>query len=395
MWRLPDAIAQRFPLVARPRPACLPLPQRVHKLTELADSAAKLDDASVASTVYNQAALTASDVGALDVAREMCHQHAAAYLHATPLPARAAIRALEPVVNLARLQLSAGQSDKGRQSLLALFDAVTTGSAIRVEGIAVPSDLVANAADRQELRARLWSVILADGTRALTAAGRWAEALAHVEAHHGVGHRMLDGRQVAVLAALTAGNSQAADQLIATTTPGETWERSVTDVLAALCHRVSGRPGRGSLRDLANTYLERSHQEDLTVFDTRLGLAVLDVIDSADAPAARTVVAELHRRTMRTTNGHAARETINHPLFAALATNRQTKDCRALVQACALGNGMFPEEVGRRLSAAVRISDRVIRQSVDHPKQAASLRTAVGATRHARVPAAPPDAQDL
>lgn len=84
MWRLPDALAQHFPLVARPRPACLPLPQRVNGLAELADTAAKTGDASVASTVYNQAALIASDVGVPDTAREMCHQHAAAYLYATP-----------------------------------------------------------------------------------------------------------------------------------------------------------------------------------------------------------------------------------------------------------------------------------------------------------------------
>lgn len=88
MWKLPDAVAQRFPLVARPRPACLPLPQRVHTLAELADTAAKLDHTSMASTVYNQAALIASDIGDPDAARTMCHQHAAAYLHAAPCPPR-------------------------------------------------------------------------------------------------------------------------------------------------------------------------------------------------------------------------------------------------------------------------------------------------------------------
>jgi hypothetical protein len=56
VWELPDAVTQRFPLVARPRPACLPLAQRVQALAELADTAAKTGDASVASTVYNQAA---------------------------------------------------------------------------------------------------------------------------------------------------------------------------------------------------------------------------------------------------------------------------------------------------------------------------------------------------
>lgn len=80
-------IAQRFPLIYRFRPACLPLPRRVHGLAELADAAAAKAHQGLASAVYNQAALIASDLGLPDLARKMCHQHAAAYLHATPCPA--------------------------------------------------------------------------------------------------------------------------------------------------------------------------------------------------------------------------------------------------------------------------------------------------------------------
>lgn len=377
MWKLPDFTAQRFPLVARPRPACLSLPQRVQALTELAGAAAKQGDPSVASTVYNQAALIASDVGAVATARAMCHQHAAAYLHATPLPARAAIRALEPVVNLARLTLRAGQADEGRQSLLVLFDAVTNAHPAEAEGIAVPADLVANAADRHDVRSWLWRVLLADGTRALTAAGRWAEALAHVETHRGVGERMLDGRQVAILTALTCGNRLEVSTLLARTVPAEAWEVAVTDCLTVLYRRVSGRPWRGALHDLVAIYLGRPDRDDTAVFDTRLGLAVLDVIDSDKGQAARQVVADLHRRTMTTMDGYVARETLAHPLFTALVTDRQERDCRALLHACSLGVGVLPTELGDQLTAALRTSDRVIRLSVGRP----------GAERGAALPA--------
>lgn len=366
MWKPPDAIAQRFPLIARPRPACLPLPQRVHALVGLADTAASLGDPGMASTVYNHAALIASDVGAPDTARAMCHQHAAAYLHAAPLPGRAAIRALEPVVNLARLQLRAGQADDCHQRLLTLFDAVTTGSPAQVEDIAVPADLVASDDERREVRAWLWSVLLADGTRALTAAGRWAEALAHVEAHRGVGQRMLDGRQVAVLAALAIGNTLGANSLLTRTVPGEAWEGAVTDCLTVLCRRISGRAWRRSLQNLVTTYLERPDRDDMAVFDTRLGLAVLDMIGSVKDPAAHLVVAELHRRTIKTTDGYAARETLAHPLFTALATDREAQNCRALVHACALEAKTLPSELRDQLASSLRTSDRVIRQSVDH-----------------------------
>ncbi|WP_232788945.1 hypothetical protein [Streptomyces odonnellii] len=325
----------------------------------------------MASTVYNQAALIASDVGVPATARALCHQHATAYLNATPLNAAAAIRALEPVVNLARLQIRAGHADDGRRHLLALYDAVTTGSPVQVESITVPADLVASAAERHDVRAWLWSVVLADGTRALTTAGRWAEALVHVETHCGVGQRMLDGRQVAVLAALTSGNSLAADSLLANTAPEEAWERAVTDCLTVLCHQASGRQWQRSLQDLATTYLKRPDRNGLAVFDTRLGLAVLDLVDSPKHPATRPVVTELHRRTIKTTDGYAARETLAHPMFAILATDGEAQDCRALLHACALDTGTLPEELSGQLATALRTSNRVIRRSIDHSDKVA------------------------
>ncbi|MDX3241729.1 hypothetical protein [Streptomyces sp. ME18-1-4] len=370
MWKLPDAASQRFPLIARPRPACLPLAQRVHVLADLADIAAKTGDPSVASTVYNQAALIASDVGAPDVARTMCHQHAAAYLHAAPLTVTAAIRALEPVVNLARLQMRAGQHDEGRQHLLTLFDAVSTESPAQVEEIVIPADLTANAEERQKIRAWLWRVLLADGARALTAAGRWSEALAHVEAHRGVGQRMFDGRQVAVLAAVAAGNTLGANDLLAATEPGEPWEDAVTDCLNVLCRRAAGLPWRDPLQNLVTTYLERPDEDGMTVFDTRLGLAVLDVLPSPVDPVARVVVAELYRRTIKATDGYAARETLAHPLFTALATDREAQDCRALLHACALGAGSLPTGLSSQLAKALRTSDHTIRKSLASLKRA-------------------------
>jgi hypothetical protein len=340
------------------------LARRVHALTELADTAARLDDASAASTVYNQAALIASDVGTRDVARTMCHQHAAAYLHAAPLPGKTAIRALEPVVNLARLQIRAGRHDDGRQQLLALFDAVSTESPAQIEDIAVPADLASTAEDRREIRAWLWRVLLSDGTRALTAAGRWTEALAHVEAHRGVGQRMFDGRQVSVLAALTTGNTLGANSLLATSESGEPWENAVTACLTVLCRRAAGQAWRQRLRNLLTTYFERPDGDDLTVFNMRLGLTALDVIASPEDPAARLVVAELHRRTITATDGYAAREALAHPLFTALATAQEAKDCRALLHACALGAGVFPSDLRGQLAKALRMSDHTIRKNV-------------------------------
>lgn len=360
-------IAQRFPLVARFRPPCLPLPERVGGLVELADTAVKKSDQGLASAVYNQAALIASDLGLPDLAREMCHQHADAYLHACLLPGMSAIRGLEPVVNLARLQIRAGRADEGRQRLLDLYRAVEAGTAAQFEGVAVPADLTATNEDRHEVRAWLWRVLLADGTRTLTTEGRWAEALTHIEAHRGVGKRMLDGRQVAVLAALVAGDKEWAAVLLADTMPGDPWEQAVTACLTVLCRRDAGQLVDGHLADLVMTYFERKTEPGMTVFDIRLGLTVLDAIGSADLPAARRVVEDLHRRTTDAEDGYAARENLAHPLFTAIATDRQAKDCRALVRARALGAGTIPDELQGDLASALRASNRVIRASLMRP----------------------------
>lgn len=49
---------QRFPLAARLRPACLPLPERVRGLAELVGTATKKGDQGLASAVHDQVALT-------------------------------------------------------------------------------------------------------------------------------------------------------------------------------------------------------------------------------------------------------------------------------------------------------------------------------------------------
>jgi len=60
--------------------------------------------------------------------------------------------------------------------------------------------------DHQEVCRWLWSVLLGDGTRALAGACRWKQALVHVEQHRGIGQRLLDGRQVAILAHCLGGD---------------------------------------------------------------------------------------------------------------------------------------------------------------------------------------------
>ncbi|MBB5933118.1 hypothetical protein [Streptomyces zagrosensis] len=367
-------IARRFPLVARFRPACLPLHARVTALVELAEKAVQRGDQGVASAVFNQAALLASDIDLPDLARSMCHWHAEAYLRAGPLPAMSAIRGLEPLVNLARLQIRAGHNDDGRQRLLDLYEAVGADRTAVFEGITVPGRLTRSDEDRREVHAWLWRVVLADGTRSLTTTGRWSEALAHIELHRGVGTRMLDGRQVAVVAALTAGDTERAVGLLSSTTPGDPWEQAVTACLTALCRRGTSQDLDARATGLVSTYLDHDEQPGLTVFDIRLGLTVLDVIGPNHYEAPR-LVEDLLRRTTDTLNGYAAREILAHAMCSTLLTGNQARDCRDLIRSCGLGSGTLPDDLSAGLSAALDSSEAVITRSLGTQS---ALHTATG-----------------
>lgn len=146
--------------------------------------------------------------------------------------------------------------------------------------------------------------------------------------------------------------------------PGELWEQAVAACLTVLCRRDAGYPVGRQLADLVATYSERKTEPGMTVFDIRLGLTTLDAIGSAEAPGARRIVEELHRRTTNAEDGCAARENLAHPLFIAIATDRQAQNCRALLRSCALRAGTMPDDLQGELTAALRASDGVIRESL-------------------------------
>jgi hypothetical protein len=186
-------IARRFPLVPRPRPACRPLTDRIQEVQELAEAATvKATEEALALTAaaHNKAALIASDCGVPDLARELCWRQAALYLHAKPLSGAAARYALEPLVNLVRLRIRAGEKEQAAEDLDRLCRGVTHRETISLDGHSVPlSDLTHSAEDHSDLCRWLWGVLLADGARALVAAGQWQRAAAHIERHGGVGLR--------------------------------------------------------------------------------------------------------------------------------------------------------------------------------------------------------------
>ncbi|MFB6724815.1 hypothetical protein ACFCV3_31855 [Kribbella sp. NPDC056345] len=359
--------AQRFPLIPRPRPGCLPLQRRVANLTELAVSAQRGDASpGSASSVFNQAALLASDLDLPELAREWCHRHANIYLQpGEPRSGMDAIRGLEPLVNLARLHIRANRGDQGHEILNGLYDAISTATPATVDSINVPADLVASTADRDEVRQWLWRVILADGTRALISIGRWAEALAHVQRHHGVGERMLDGRQVAILSRVTVGDHGGAMELIAATTAGEAWENAVTACLEILCRLPNHQATTHEIDTLLAARAQVvDYQANLIVFQTRLMLSIVDAARGASHAGLRLDAIQLADQILTIADGYASREVLDHPGITALLDEERISQLEQTVKACALGSRELSAELQAQLEDALDISETLIKQTL-------------------------------
>ncbi|MGW9211010.1 hypothetical protein ACWGR4_29000 [Embleya sp. NPDC055664] len=350
--------ARRFPLIPRPRPVCRPLPERVAELAADAREAARTGDRTEASAVHNLAALLASDCGMPDLARLWCHRHADLYLHARPLDAQAVRQALEPLINLARLRIRAGDGPGAHTLVDAIHTAVATRTDTTVDGIHIPASSMATTRDEhREIRSWLWAVLLATTARALAASGRWEHAHAHLAAHRGIGRRMLDGRQIAVLTHATTGNPTTALELCATTTPGEPWEQAVTACLATLCE--PDHPDASRLPHLYRTAVD-PRLPGLSVFRCRLGLAIVDVLSPHHACAAHTVGHDLIRHITAEPDGYTARDLLTHPFCSALLTTARTRRLATTVRACALGAGTLPPAVRTELDTALTIAATVI-----------------------------------
>ncbi|MGH4002322.1 MAG: lantibiotic dehydratase, partial [Pseudonocardiaceae bacterium] len=207
----------------------------------------------------------------------LCRQQFGVYLRARPLSGQVAKHALEPVINLARLMIRIGDGEGAYLLLDTLYQAVRSRTTSVIDGRRVPfNEFTVSDADHRTLCQWLWAVLLADGTRALAGLGRWDRALAHVEKHGGVGERLLDGRQVAILAHWSAGDSDSALSVLDDGTASEPWEHAVAACLTVLCHGGSGlRPTDSAVTAMVEHYLALEAEPPFLVFRVRLGLTMI------------------------------------------------------------------------------------------------------------------------
>ncbi|MFD4767172.1 hypothetical protein [Streptomyces niveus] len=350
-------IAKRFPLVARPRPACPPLAERVREITDLAAAAERDGNVTSATVALNKAALIASDCGMPDLARILCWRHAEVFLRARPLGAQEARYALEPLVNLARLRIRDGDGTGAYRLLDSLNRAVKSQTEAVIDGCTMSfQHLTQSAADHQQVCQWLWTVLLGDGTRALVAAGQWDRARAHSEQHRAVGQRLFDGRQVEVLVRCLGGRPGEALEFLNKSTTTEDWERSVASCLTVLCHTAAGKHLDGPIETMVKHYLALDASSELAVFRTRLGLAVLDL-------SSRTHRGEALRRLTHeaTTNGdgYVARDVLAHPVCREELSHDELVTLSTAVASAGLGQGRIPTHLEQDLRDATSVSTDV------------------------------------
>lgn len=362
-------ILRRFPLVARPRPKAKALTARVDELRALAERADRENDLGAASAVYNQAALIASDCGQPELARQWCRDHADAYLWALPLGAQVARLAMEPLVNLARLHIRDGDGDAALRLLTDLFQAVSSRTDALIDGYPLPaSRLTRIEGDHRRVRQWLWSVLVADGTRALTSAGRWQEAYDHLHRRNGIGQRMLDGRQVAVISHATSGDLEAARSIVSETFCIEPWEQAVTACLAYLLARTGSEPADEYLSAMLDRYRRLRPMDGFAVFHTRLGLAIIDAVGGANQPSVQSLANDLVNHAVALGDAYAAQSVLKNEDLSA-RFDQQGRDLSAMVSMGGLERGRIPTAAYYQICRATAMGKTVILRLI--PKEQA------------------------
>ncbi|WP_125618150.1 hypothetical protein [Actinomadura sp. WAC 06369] len=347
----------------RARPACRPLDERIREIADLARAAAEpttTDPLATAASAQNKAALIASDCGMPDLARDLCQRHSALYLQARPLTARTARHALEPLVNLARLDIRAGAPNAARNNLEGLFRAVRDSDTVVIDGQEVPlADVTGSHDERHDLNQWLWSVVLADGIRALTGAGRWDDAVAHAERLRGVGRRLLDGRQAAIIAHVLAGEPETASRMLEQSTITEPWEQAVAACLSMFCHRSIGSTATSAKATKIEEYLALDAKPELVTFRTRVALTAIDLSGDAAYHGEDQMVHRVVDEALDLGDGYAAREILRHPRSGKQLTETQAKLLSAVTTSAGLGSGHVPAQLLEVLIGAVEKSQHV------------------------------------
>ncbi|MGW0486453.1 hypothetical protein [Nonomuraea sp. NPDC003214] len=359
------AIAARIPLVCRTKPPGKPLAKRIADLTALThDPPGARHQESVARTcgILNISALIASDAALPGLAADLCWRQHKVFAQAGSLDREIAVMSLMPLINLARLLIREGDGKAAYALLNQLYSAAQRRGTAAIDGYDVDLSSLTHSHDsHRAVCEELWVALLIDGARALAQQGRWSEAADAMASHRGIGDRLLDGRQLKIMALLEQGRLVEATALIDSTMPAEPWET----VVASLLH-IAIRPGTTATSQdevehvLAQTYSLAAVQEPTTAaFRARLALTALDVTASHGQPSGAQLTAAAI--DVASTDAYAARDVLAHPEMRSRMTDQQHEDLAAMIAAAALGTASIPDVHLKALVEAVEHAEERLR----------------------------------
>ncbi|GLZ16419.1 hypothetical protein Acsp04_66540 [Actinomadura sp. NBRC 104425] len=373
------AAARYFPLLGRPRPACPPLASRVQEIADIADTAYRVqqqggDALHDAAHALNKAALLASDCGLTDEARRLCWRHIDLYCEAGPqLTAVQARYMLEPVVNLARLHIRNNELRTALHILEAMHHATTRGTDLTVDDRLLPlAQLTGTLQERNKLREWVWLQLLTDGIRALTRDERWNDAVALAEVHRGIGTHLMEGRQVAILAACLDGTTDAARDLLHTSTLTQPWEHQVASCLEVMCGGSDKPDHHRTITTMIQSFRNSRPAAGYAVFRARFGLTTAILARSHSLELAAAVLAQAADEAIAARDGYAAREVLNHRVPHTGLTDQQHRALDGLIAASGLGAGPLPPMLQDAFTDAISIA--VTALTVSLKKSSASSR---------------------
>lgn len=356
-----DAIARRFPLVSRAKPAGRALSARIDSLRRTQrepDSADHYTQVARVSEVFNVAALIASDCGMPYLARDLCWRQYDIFNAARPLPAPIAKIALQPLLNIARQMIRDDDGEAAYAMLVDLYQAARSRTIVSVAGRSINlADGTVLPEDHKTICTHLWGAILADGTRALVQAGRWTEAATAVAIHRGVGDRLLDGRQVTIMSLLQRGHRDQAIAMVDESTITEPWEKPVAAILRTYCLQDDPHAARNDLDTAVAEALAlvRQVEPSTTVFRVRVALTTLDLA----GPYMNLDLSPLSTAVVRqaSTDAYAAREALGSTPLHTSITAQDERQLTDVVQSSGLGRGSMPADLLDDLTASVQTAE--------------------------------------
>ncbi len=369
-----DLVEQRFPLLPRSKPVCRSLTERIDRVRRQADLASQHTDDSLlrAAEAHNLAALIASDCGMPALARDLCWRQFDIFATSGPYDQATAKLTLQPVVNLGRLRSRDGNGTAAYHLHEALFQAAKTRTEASVDGRTISlGNIVHRGDDHREIVRWLWTILLADGIRALCRAGRWSEALHRAEQHNGLGHRLFDGRQVAIIAHCAAHNHAEAMRLTETSAMPTAWEQAVAACLKVICLTWAGQPTHSDTAAMVDAYLALDPVPEHTVFHVRLGLSVADL--AHDTRDTQPVIRMIERSALDAADAYAARDARTHRTRSPL-TEAAAHALNKTVRAAGLGTTMPPRLLDNLMQSVQRSETALARALATGPQTSGSIR---------------------